>query len=226
MKKNTTYLFILLALLLSFFVANSVFARLNIGQDLGASIARKSGFDVTGTDETRVATNVGRVINLALQFIGTLFFALMFYAGFLYLTARGEDEKVTKSITTIRMAIIGIVITTGAYTITNFVVPQFVKRATGEGKTTTQGATQDPIIGCCLLEKEDPKSDYNFDAVYKTIPYVRESECESYWGGCAQKEGAYKGATDCEYVTIRESQCLNFQRLHKASEKEDRGGLL
>ncbi|MBH41180.1 MAG: hypothetical protein CL685_00520 [Candidatus Magasanikbacteria bacterium] len=223
MKKNTTYLFILLALLLSFFVANSVFAQLNIGQDLGASIARKSGFDVTGTDETRVATNIGRVINLALQFIGTLFFALMFYAGFLYLTARGEDEKVTKSITTIRMAIIGIVITTGAYTITNFVVPQFVKRATGEGKSSAQ----DPIIGCCLLEKFDPKAVIDTTSVYKTIPYVKESNCESYWGGCASKtKQDNPDALDCEYVTIRESQCLNFQRLNKASETKGTGGLL
>jgi amino acid transporter len=63
---------------------------------------------------------VGRVIAAALQLIGVVFFILMLYAGFLWMTARGNSEQVEKARDMIIAAIIGLVIVTAAYAITDY----------------------------------------------------------------------------------------------------------
>jgi len=75
----------------------------------------------SGVGETDVATFVGGIINGVLGIIGLMFFILMFYGGFLWLTSRGEEDKVKKSQNIILAAIIGLIIIVGSYAITNFV---------------------------------------------------------------------------------------------------------
>jgi len=52
----------------------------------------------------------------------------MVYAGYLWMTARGESDQVDKAKKIIVQSIIGLVITVGAYSITAFVVPALLKR--------------------------------------------------------------------------------------------------
>ena len=52
------------------------------------------------------------------------------------MTARGDESKVEKAISTMRQAIIGLVITVGAYSITQFVVPRIVERTADNGGQT------------------------------------------------------------------------------------------
>lgn len=65
---------------------------------------------------------VGTVLGYGLAFIGVIFFVLMLYAGFLWMTARGNEEQVTKAQELIKSAIIGIIIVFLSYVITNFVL--------------------------------------------------------------------------------------------------------
>lgn len=65
--------------------------------------------------------SVGNVISAVLSIVGTIFFALTVYAGIRWMTARGNEEEVTKAQEIIKAAVIGLVITMAAYAITAFV---------------------------------------------------------------------------------------------------------
>lgn len=85
--------------------------------------ARKAGLiPETGDAPFGVAGLVGTVVGYGLAFIGVIFFVLMLYAGFLWMTARGNEEQVKKAQELIQSAIIGIVIVFMSYVITNFVL--------------------------------------------------------------------------------------------------------
>lgn len=67
------------------------------------------------------STIIGTIIGAALAFIGVLFFILIVYAGFLYMTARGNEEQVKKALDYIYQAIIGLVIVASAYLVTKYI---------------------------------------------------------------------------------------------------------
>lgn len=64
---------------------------------------------------------IGSLIRWGLGFVGLIFFVLVLYAGFLYMTAAGDDDKVGKAKTLITQAIIGLVIVVASYAIATFV---------------------------------------------------------------------------------------------------------
>lgn len=63
---------------------------------------------------------VAFIIRAALDVLGIIFLVLMVYAGFLWMTAGGEEEKVTKAKSLIYRAILGLAIILAAYSITWF----------------------------------------------------------------------------------------------------------
>lgn len=70
---------------------------------------------------------IGRIIRVLLSLLGVIFLVLMVYAGFLWMTARGESEPVDKAKDIIRQAIIGIIIVFLAYALTGFIINSIVK---------------------------------------------------------------------------------------------------
>ncbi|MBI4812328.1 hypothetical protein HY798_02695 [Candidatus Falkowbacteria bacterium] len=60
--------------------------------------------------------------------LGVIFIILMLYAGYNWMTASGEEEKVTKAKDTIWRAIIGLIITIGSYAIWDFILNNFIKK--------------------------------------------------------------------------------------------------
>ena len=79
-----------------------------------------------GTTEGDISSIVGIVINALLTLVGLFFLILMVYAGYLWMTARGESDQVDKARKIITAAIIGLVIVLSAYAITVFVTEGFV----------------------------------------------------------------------------------------------------
>ncbi|MFZ4632202.1 MAG: hypothetical protein ACOYL8_03305 [Patescibacteria group bacterium] len=75
--------------------------------------------DVNNSD---LLTVVASLVQLALSVMGVVFVIFMIYAGFLWLTAAGNDQKVDKSKTILFQSILGLIIVVGAYAITSFVV--------------------------------------------------------------------------------------------------------
>ncbi|MBU0661253.1 hypothetical protein KKG22_03685 [Patescibacteria group bacterium] len=130
-------IFVFLALFCCF-VALPVYA-IDLGAGLVADTAEKAGYE--NVNDISLAENVGYMIRLLLSFVGTIFLVLMVYAGYLWMTARGDEGKVDKAMDIIKAAIIGLIITVGAYSITAFVVPKIVARS-----AASSNASQTPQL--------------------------------------------------------------------------------
>lgn len=123
------------ALLLSFttclLLSVNVFA-LDLGQGLVKDAAEGAGYSKT-TTETTLAETVGTVIKAVLSLVGVVFTFLIAYAGNMWLSARGEAGEIEKAQKLITGAIMGLVITLAAYTLSNFAVNALIEKATGGG---------------------------------------------------------------------------------------------
>ncbi len=92
-------------------------------QQTGAS----AGFNNANND---LPSLIGAIISVILGVLGMIFVVLTIYAGILYMTASGEDDKIKKAKKTLTQAIIGIVIIVAAYSISTFVVAQMIAATT------------------------------------------------------------------------------------------------
>ena len=70
---------------------------------------------------------IGTGIGIILGLLGILFVILTVYAGFLYLTAQGEETNVKKAKKILTQAVIGMVIIVSSYAITNLVIDSIWK---------------------------------------------------------------------------------------------------
>jgi hypothetical protein len=64
---------------------------------------------------------IGALIGTALSFVGIIFLMLIIYAGFLWMTSAGNDEKVLAAKKVLTNATIGLIIIVASYSITRFV---------------------------------------------------------------------------------------------------------
>lgn len=78
-----------------------------------------------------LTTIVGNVINVALGFLGILLLGYMLYAGFLWMTSGGSDEKAEQATTMIKNSVIGLFIIVAAFSISNFVLNSLVNVSSG-----------------------------------------------------------------------------------------------
>ncbi len=68
---------------------------------------------------------IGKVIQAVLSFVGVIFLAFMIYAGITWLTAQGDDKKVSKAKDIIEESIVGIIIVIIAYAVSSFLLNYF-----------------------------------------------------------------------------------------------------
>ena len=68
---------------------------------------------------------VGQAIQSILTVLGIAFLAFMMYAGIMWMTAQGNDQKVERAKQMITEAIVGIIIVVAAYAITYFIIKYF-----------------------------------------------------------------------------------------------------
>ncbi|MBI5222655.1 MAG: hypothetical protein HY980_04145 [Candidatus Magasanikbacteria bacterium] len=73
---------------------------------------------VVGTEPEDI---IGKGIGAAITLVGMIFLVLMVYAGYLWMTARGEEAEIEKAQKIITAALIGFFIVASAYAITKFV---------------------------------------------------------------------------------------------------------
>lgn len=98
-----------------------------------------------------VPTLIGNIIGTALSMIAVIFFILMVYGGFLWMTAHGNNDQVKKAQDTIIAAVIGIIIVLGSYAITNFVFSSVEGGNNAPNNPNAPQAQQDPnapVISC------------------------------------------------------------------------------
>ncbi len=65
---------------------------------------------------------IGQIINIALGFLGIVLLFYLLYAGFLWMTAGGDDAKVKKARGMINNAVVGLIIIVAAFAISTFVL--------------------------------------------------------------------------------------------------------
>ena len=98
------------------------------GQSLLGDITKKSDFySQEDAGEMALSIKVGRIISIALGMVGTIFLALTVYAGFLWMTAGGDEEKVTKAKNILQRSVLGMIIVIASYSISYFVVSYVFK---------------------------------------------------------------------------------------------------
>lgn len=83
------------------------------------AVAEKADYS---TDENaNIYTTINLVVKVVLGILAIAFFGLITYSGIRWMTAQGNEEHVSKAKETIQAAVIGLIIVTVAYAITNFV---------------------------------------------------------------------------------------------------------
>ena len=113
-----------------------------------------------------VPTMLGTVIGAAMSLVGVVFFVLSIYAGFLWMTARGDETQAKKARDTLTMSVIGLIIVFGAYAITAFVTPKQKIMCDNVGDRL---CTNKPVGFACAENKvcvtsdtPDPEEDIQF----------------------------------------------------------------
>ena len=138
------YLFIVVILAV-FFISNNSSAAGFIKEEVKNKIGSQSyRAGLTGgyqaMDQNDIYALVQTVINGFLALIGVLLLAYLLYAGYKWMTAHGEEEKVTQAKDSIRHAIIGVIIIVAAYAISVFVMSRL---EAGTLKPATQASLTD-----------------------------------------------------------------------------------
>ncbi len=123
---------ILLSLVVPFILALSFVPSLALAQcdspsdPLGVGCGAASGL---GSTDIRFI--VARIIEASLGILGMLAIVLIVYAGYTWMTAAGNEDKVETAKKTLYAAVIGLVIILSAYAATDFVLRQLYRATTG-----------------------------------------------------------------------------------------------
>lgn len=120
-SKITSYF---LCLFLALLLASPVLAAdIGLGNGgLAQQVANSGGYTTSGVTDTSLSQSIGLVVKVVISFIGTIFFVLTVYAGFLWMTAQGNEEQVAKSTGILKMAVIGMIISVASYIISVFIL--------------------------------------------------------------------------------------------------------
>lgn len=79
-------------------------------------------YDTNKNDINALAEVIGTIIFYFFSLLAVIFLGLLIYAGFLWMTAHGNEDNVTKAKHIIRNALIGLIIVIGSYAIVYFVM--------------------------------------------------------------------------------------------------------
>lgn len=127
MKKYLKISIISCLLMLSFLSLNqSVFAQTGEPTSLSDRLNKPAELvqGSAGLSDVSLGYIVASVIRAALALLGLIFLIIIVFAGYRWMTASGNEESVQKAQSSIKRAIIGLVIVILAYAITSFVFKQ------------------------------------------------------------------------------------------------------
>ena len=192
-KQKSILAFVFLFIFSIFLFTDNALAKpLDLGTKEGGLLRnaiKNSGYD-ENTSKTSLAAILGSVVGMLISFAGVIFLALTVYAGFLWMTARGNDSQIEKSKGMILSAMIGLFITLAAYSITAFVVPAILDKTAGEGTsalnccvyTDTDGVNQtlivDSVESCTGACVGSGRTVEQCDGNAVMAPVRSESECQ------------------------------------------------
>jgi len=118
-KKITVLICLIIIMVLPYIVLAASDAYNNL-EKVGSK--DKAPYQAITAGKNDLAGVVGIVIQAFLGILGVLFLIYVIYAGYGWMTAQGEEEKVTKAKDTLTRAVIGLIITIAAYAISVWVL--------------------------------------------------------------------------------------------------------
>ena len=87
----------------------------------------KSGPKAGYSEGANVYAVISTVISIVLSLAGLAFLAIMFYAGLRWMTARGNEEFITKAKSAMFGALIGFILVTVSYGLSAFIFDRLIK---------------------------------------------------------------------------------------------------
>lgn len=135
-----------------FFVARAAAAQPN----LGINALAEGGVQLAQTD---IRIIVARIIEVFLGLLGMIAVILIIWAGWLWMSAAGDAQKITQAKKTLINAVIGLAIILSAFAITQFIVSGLLRATTGgfgaEG-TGAYGETLSGSLGAGIISGHVP----------------------------------------------------------------------
>lgn len=123
--KKTTQLFLLIGVV-GVLIPQICFGATAMSR-LKAVISSKPSYDVDKTTQNTLTDYVGNIISVFLGLLGSIFVILIVYGGYIWMTAAGNEEKVTRAQQIIKSAVIGIIVLVAVYAIWIFIFARIVK---------------------------------------------------------------------------------------------------
>lgn len=149
--------------------------------------AQYLGFDVgddTGLSSNDVRYNATQIIKVILQMLGTVAIIINVYAGFIWMTAGGNEDKVTEAKKWLTRGVVGLAIILSAYAITSFVTNSLVNATDAPGSSYRWNFFNKYTNGTCtFINSKTGVSDSS-----KTMTSAECSEIGGTWkaGSAAQ----------------------------------------
>ncbi|MCK4554678.1 hypothetical protein KAU19_07020 [Candidatus Parcubacteria bacterium] len=119
MNKHLKQILILACLIAILTLPYFVFAQESGALKTLTTVATDGGY--SGTNEFSLAQILGTVVKTFIGLLGVVFIGLIIYAGYNWMIARGEEEKLNTAKDTLKRAITGLIIVVGSYAIWKFV---------------------------------------------------------------------------------------------------------
>jgi len=110
-----------------FFNTNQVFAQ----GDLLSSQEGMADVQAVFGEPEDIRVTIVKIINIILSVLGVLFVVLLVMAGFKYMTAAGNEDKVKEAVKQISQAVIGLIIILSAWGISFFILQRLAAAASG-----------------------------------------------------------------------------------------------
>ncbi len=110
-------IFSLILVLVALSAASPALAQFGLGE---------TGKAAQYSTDTNIYSTISNIISIGLSMAGLAFLGIMFYGGLRWMTARGNEELVTKAKDAIYAAIIGFILVTLSYAISTFIFSRLI----------------------------------------------------------------------------------------------------
>jgi hypothetical protein len=151
----------LFGLFLSF---SAIFLAANfvLAQDFGTNEVATGLSGALSSTDPRII--IGRIIQWALGFLGVIAVALTMYAGFLWMSSGGDEEKISQAKNILKNAVIGLVIVLSSWGIATFILSRLIEATGTNGGNNFGGSKTASLnagigaIGACTVSSTYPEN--------------------------------------------------------------------
>jgi len=217
----------LLVFLASFLLFQTVFAA----DEIAAGVSQVDTGIALGS--TSPIETVLRVIQIALGFLGIIMVGLIIYAGYLWMTSLGQEDKIKKAKNILKNTVIGLIIILSAWGITYFILDRLVGNDGSGYQVTALRSTNIKnlslgTLGSCSIESVYPEPDAK-DVARNTNILITAKESFDLSTICINKDTknscACNNTSSCNYLNPKNIQIFKTSDGNSCSSSDCAGNL-